>query len=491
MSVTGDGDGYDPDPTVPVLYERTFMGCIGETLADGGHGLHVAGTIGAVGNNGVGVSGVNWTVRIRPIRALSSVGPGTEYDIAQAILYAAGLPADNGDGAGGTVAPTSAARVINMSLGGPGESQVMHDAIIQATAAGALVVAAAGNAAGPAPIYPAAYPEVLSVSSVGPDGVLASYSSFGPTVDIAAPGGDFEDGGCGFGVTSTWWNFAGSAPAYACIHGTSMASPHVAGVAALVLAQNPGLTAAELRSRLTTYAVDAGAAGRDNRYGAGIVNARNSLTQSFAPPRQLYARLYDASSGAAVRTTVVQPDGSYVFTALPDGAYHVYAGQDENGDQRIGEPGRRWGAYGGSAVPGSVGVSGAGAYPASFAIGFPEEQEPNGTPEVANALPVGGYLTGATSPAGVDHARVRVAEAGVYTFETVPVDGACGFALEENTILDLLNTGGGVVATNDDISADTRNYCSRISMPLSTGTYYLRVKGISGGRYAVRARSGM
>ncbi|MGH7671582.1 MAG: S8 family serine peptidase, partial [Gemmatimonadales bacterium] len=293
VGAAGDGDGYDSNPTVPVLYDYDAVaGCVLGTEPDGGHGLHVAGTIGAVGNNGTGVTGVNWTVRIRPVRALSSLGSGSDYDIAQAVLYAAGLPADNG--AGGTVAPATAARVINMSLGAPGASTVIHDAIIQATAAGALVVAAAGNDGTSTPLYPAAFDEVLSVSAVGPDAVLASYSTYGPTVDIAAPGGDLADGGCTYGVISTWWDFAATAPAYACIQGTSMAAPHVTGVAALLLAQSPGLTAAGLRTRLTSYAIDVGAPGRDDFYGAGIVNARNSLMQSFAPPQQLYARLYDA-----------------------------------------------------------------------------------------------------------------------------------------------------------------------------------------------------
>ncbi|MGH2347945.1 MAG: S8 family serine peptidase, partial [bacterium] len=334
--------------------------------------------------------------------------------------------------------------------------------------------------------------EVLSVSAVGPDAVLASYSTYGPTVDIAAPGGDLADGGCTYGVTSTWWDFAAASPAYNCINGTSMAAPHVTGVAALLLAQSSGLTAGALRTRLTSYAIDVGAPGRDDFYGAGIVNARNSLTQSFAPPQQLYARLYDAVSGVVVQTVVAQTGGSYAFTGLPDGTYSVYAGQDENGDQRVGEPGRRWGAYGSSAVPTSVGVSGAGTYPASFMIGFPVEFESNDTPGLADALPVGGYLTGVTSSTSDgDYSRVRVAQSGQYTFETMAVDGACGFALEEDTVLELFDAAGSLLASNDDISFSMYNFCSRISLLLSAGTYYVRVSGLVGARqYRVQARSG-
>src|SRR5256712_4574894 len=127
-----DGDtGYDPDPTIPASFsfDPTETCLIPDTL--GAHGLHVAGTIGAVGNDGVGVTGVNWTVRIRPVRALGVAGLGSSYDIAQGILYAAGLPADNG--AGGTVQASSGARIISMSLGGPVGSSAESLAVVAAS----------------------------------------------------------------------------------------------------------------------------------------------------------------------------------------------------------------------------------------------------------------------------------------------------------------------------------------------------------------------
>src|SRR2546422_647228 len=141
---SGDGDGYDSDPTDPMSYEFDFFsGCIIGPSAAGNHGLHVAGTIGARGNNGTGGTGVNWTVQIRPVRALDVIGSGTYYDISQRILYAAGLPADNG--AGGTVQPATVARVINMSFGGGSPSTVLENAINAASNAGALLVASAGD----------------------------------------------------------------------------------------------------------------------------------------------------------------------------------------------------------------------------------------------------------------------------------------------------------------------------------------------------------
>jgi subtilisin family serine protease len=485
----GDGDGYDADPTQPADYDfNDSKNCAIGLTTSGDHGLHVAGTIGAAGNDGVGVTGVNWTVRIRPVRVIGVAGFGTFYDIAQGILYAAGLPADNGKG--GTVTAPSGARIINLSLGGSPGSSTLHNAVIAATNAGALVIAAAGNSGNTSLLYPAAYAEALSVSAVGPDGLRASYSSYGSTIDIAAPGGDIADGDGSFGVLSTAWNYVTNAPIYDSWDGTSMATPHVSGVAALLLAQTPSLTQAQLRARLTTYAVDAGSPGRDDQYGAGIVNARNSLTQTLAPPTKVYARLFSAG-GLLLGTAAVAADGSYAFTGLGDGSYTVYGGTDENGDGQLGVPGRRWGALGGSAMPSPVTVDGAAIYPATFAVALPTELEPNDVPAQANALVIGGYVTGAIgSLSDVDAFRVRIPQSGTYTLETSAVNGACGFALEANTILTLEDSTGTVLASNDDIDAAALNYCSRMAVGLTAGTYYATVTGTSGRRYRLSLRTG-
>src|SRR5204862_4477886 len=302
-----DSTGYDPDPTIPGSYsfsDSTETCYVGDTL--GAHGVHVAGTIGAVGNDHVAVTGVNWNVKIRPVRALGVGGFGEFYDIAQGILYAAGLPAD--DGASGTVQAATGAKIINLSLGGPDPDTTLHSAIISATNAGALVVAAAGNAGTSAPHYPAAYPEVLAVAAVGPDGGPASYSSFGSYVGIRAPGGNFEFGDASDGVFSAIWNFNTHSADYAWAEGTSMASPHVAGVAALLLARTPSLTASALRARLTTYAV-----GPATQYGVGLVNAYNSLTQTHGPPTQIFALLYSAVSGSVVQAVSTDAGGGFAL----------------------------------------------------------------------------------------------------------------------------------------------------------------------------------
>ncbi len=487
-TVSNDDDGtsgYDPDPTQPAAYSYNSAQNCASPQTVGGHGLHVAGTIGAAGNDGVGGTGVNWTVRIRPVRVLGVAGLGTTYDIAQGILYAAGLPAD--DGLGGTVAASTGARVINLSLGGAGDT-TEHSAVIAAANAGVLIVAAAGNNASSTPFYPAAYPEVLAVSAVGPGEALASYSNFGSYIGIAAPGGDLSVGDSTDEVLSTLWNFSTASPTYGALQGTSMAAPHVTGVAALVLAQNSSLTAAQLRSRLTSYAVNIGSA---TSFGAGLVNAYNSLTQTFGPPTQLYARLYNATTGAIVQTVPVQAGGGYSFMGLGDGQYYVYAGTDESGDQQIGVPGRLWGAFGGSAVPAPVTVAGAGIYPASYSIGFPTELEPNNTTGTANTLVVGGSMSGSISAASdLDAYRVEIPQAGTYTFETSGWIGACGFALEENTVMALYDSTGAMLVSNDDIDAPHYNYCSRITTTLNAGTYFVGITGYYGRRYRLQARAG-
>src|SRR6266576_5466080 len=268
------------------------------------------------------------------------------------------------DGAGGTVQASSAAKIINLSLGGPDDDPMMHSAIVSATSAGALVVAAAGNEGTSALHYPAAYPEVLAVAAVGPDAAPAAYSSFGSYVGIRAPGGNFDLGDATDGVTSAIWNFATGQPDYAFAEGTSMASPHVAGVAALLLAQTPSLNAGALRTRLTSCAV-----GPATPYGAGLVNAYNSLTQRHGPPTQLFALLYSATTGALVQTVGTGTGGAFALSGVEDGRDFLYGATDESGDQRLGVPGTLWGALGGHAAPKDINVLDAGPSPASFWLG--------------------------------------------------------------------------------------------------------------------------
>ncbi len=186
-----------------------------EAFDDAGHGTHVAGTIAQSTNNNYGVAGIAYEASLMPLKVLSAQGGGTVADIAEAIRYAADNDAD----------------VINMSLGGPGESKLMEEAIDYAHNKGVFLVAAAGNSNQNAASYPARYPHVIGVAALDSANVKAPYSNFGAGVDISAPGGS-EAGKI---LQETIDPQTGQAT-FSDYQGTSMAAPHVAGVAALVKA---------------------------------------------------------------------------------------------------------------------------------------------------------------------------------------------------------------------------------------------------------------
>lgn len=186
-----------------------------EALDDNGHGTHVAGTIAQSTNNNYGVAGVAYKAKIMPLKVLSSSGGGTVADIAEAIRYAA----DNG------------ASVINLSLGGGGESKLMQEAIDYAYYKGLVLVAAAGNSNQNSASYPARYPHVIGVTALDSAGKKAGYSNFGAGIDISAPGGSETAK-----ILQETIDPSTGQTLFAGFMGTSMASPHVAGVAALVKA---------------------------------------------------------------------------------------------------------------------------------------------------------------------------------------------------------------------------------------------------------------
>lgn len=268
-SISLDGDGMDPNPDDPGDQEPG-----GSSF----HGTHVAGIIAAATNNAIGVAGVAGRARIMPLRALGK-GGGTLFDILAAVRFAARI--NNASG----LLPDHSADIINLSLGGASPSSIEADVYRQVRDAGVIVVAAAGNGAGGASLYPAAYETVVSVSAVAMDGVLAPYSNFGPTIAVAAPGGDLSrdlnGDGYGDGVLST----AGEDSAglirnvYSFYQGTSMATPHVAGVAALMKSVYPFLAPVAFDTLLAggSLTQDLGPAGRDDRFGHGLIDALKSV----------------------------------------------------------------------------------------------------------------------------------------------------------------------------------------------------------------------
>lgn len=268
-----DGDGIDPDPT-------DAGDLAGGPNRSSYHGTHVSGTIAATTNNGEGVSGVTWNCRLMPVRALG-VGGGTSFDIARAVLYAAQIGTPGVD-----PLPSRQADVINMSLAssaGSSPSQTMGDAIREAVAKGTVVVAAAGNEGSSSRAYPAGFEETIAVSAVDPQLDLAPYSNFGDHISLAAPGGnlalDLTGDGQGDGVLSIAGADVGGEVnfGFSFQHGTSMACPHVAGVAGLIKSINPTLTGDEIREILSTTARDQG---DPERFGNGVIDAALAVNEA-------------------------------------------------------------------------------------------------------------------------------------------------------------------------------------------------------------------
>lgn len=495
-TIDGDGDGPDPDPTDPDDLEfDPFLSCWDHaTLGD--HGLWTAGIIGAAANDNVGGTGVSWNVKIRPVRVLGITGDGSNFDIAQGVLYAAGLPAVGAD-TNSTVQAPSRAQIINMSLGGGGRSATLEAAVNAATDAGSLVVASAGNDGLDFPVYPAAFANVMAVGAVGMDGMLATYSNAGTYISVTAPGGDFRlDDNGGGGIYGPGWDFVNSRPIHLFGYGTSASAPYVSGVAALLLAKEPNLTPAQLRARIEQYASRTSGLGRSDTYGWGIVNAYNALTQGAGAQIQTSVRLVDATTGVTVKTAPVAAGGAFALTQLQSGAYYLQAGDDGGGDGQIGVPGRRFSWAGGAGKPTVFNVN-ANAQTVAIPLGVPTEVEPNDDVAHANYLSVGSYVIGTITPPDTrDVYSVTIATPGTYTFETSGVVGSCGLGVELDTFIQVTNASGTAVGSNDNFPSPTGRFCSRVQASLTAGVYYVTVgaSSVSGlatnGRYRLEVRAG-
>ncbi len=242
---------------------------------DKGHGTHVAGTIAQSTNNSLGVAGIAYDACLMPVKVLDQYGQGAYTQVADGIRYAA----DNG------------AQVINLSLGGTMESEVLRDAVLYAYNQGVVLVAAAGNGGSSTLKYPAAYPEVISVGATRYDTTLATYSSYGPDLDFVAPGGDLNvdqnNDGYPDGVLQQTFEqviyFLPPQWNYYYYQGTSMATPHITGTIALVKSVVPEIGQEDLATLLAETARDLGDAGRDDTYGWGFIDPWAALMQVAVP----------------------------------------------------------------------------------------------------------------------------------------------------------------------------------------------------------------
>jgi subtilisin family serine protease len=257
--------GAPPPPSC--VFEGDLTGSDPTPQDEVGHGTHVAGTICCASNNAVGVAGVTWGARLLPVRVLVRVreiatgkiiGSGSSADIAAGIRWAA----DHG------------AHVINLSLGGYEDATVEREAIAYAVGRGVVVVAAMGNHNTDKPHFPGAYPGVIGVAATDSEDKRASFSNFGENVDISGPGVDIQ---------STHWG-----EPYASLNGTSMATPHVAGVAALMLSCNSGLSAEQvgdiLRDTAEPLRDDGGEPVPNEKYGSGLVQAAAAVSAAAQSP---------------------------------------------------------------------------------------------------------------------------------------------------------------------------------------------------------------
>ncbi|MGB9789656.1 MAG: S8 family serine peptidase [Thermotoga caldifontis] len=284
---------------------------------ENGHGTHVTGIIAALTNNSKSVAGVAWgqRVKIMPLKVMDETGTGTVFNFAKALVYAV----DHG------------AKIINVSLGASQPSSVEYSAVKYAYENDVIMVCAAGNDGSYGVDYPAAYPETIAVGAVTIDGVRASYSDYGPELDVVAPGGDEQSA-----VLST---FLGNTYDYWA--GTSMATPHVTGLVALMVSQ--GIVGVEnVRNVLRRTAVDLGPAGYDIGYGAGLVDAYAALTwQDGWEPLVVFGV---DENGNVDSYTVADGLGRFQLTVRKP-RVKIYAWMDFDGDDAMGV-GDLYGYYG-------------------------------------------------------------------------------------------------------------------------------------------------
>ena len=298
--IPGNGIDDDSNGVIDDVHGANFTGAtpVGNGLDDNKHGTHCAGTIGAVGNNGTGIVGVNWEASIMPVKFLDANGSGTLANALSSINYATQM----------------GAKVMSNSWGGGGYSQALYDAIKKARDAGILFVAAAGNDASDndgVPSYPASYQldNIVSVAATDNRDALASFSNYGKnSVHVAAPGKNILSTVPGGG--------------YEIFSGTSMACPHVSGMATLLWSENPSLTYLEVKDRLIATSTPV-ASLRSGVVAKGRVNTVN-LVDNFVPPSNEPKASDWVTESYALESTHPYVDNlDQAFTISVPGAKHI------------------------------------------------------------------------------------------------------------------------------------------------------------------------
>jgi len=298
--IDDDGNGFIDD-----YYGWNFANNNADPMDGHGHGTHVAGTIGAVGNNGIGVAGVNWNVSIMAVKGLNDDGRGSTFDLISAVIYASKMGAD----------------IINNSWGGPGApSRALEEAIRMSPA---LIVFAAGNYMSNLDIHPESTtidaPNVILVAASNIHDDPAWYTNYGKkTVHVVAPGGETSDEKDPNGILSTTPNNN-----YAFYEGTSMAAPHVSGLAALIKAANPSLTASEIKNIIMDTATPV-PQWSERTITGGIINAANAIAKGTPPvlitPEDGVGYVWSEDK-TLLRIT---ESGSYAFSDTEFGNFGMY-----------------------------------------------------------------------------------------------------------------------------------------------------------------------
>ncbi|HVF04671.1 MAG TPA: S8 family serine peptidase [Frankiaceae bacterium] len=416
------------------------------------HGTHVSGTVAATTNNGIGVAGMSQAT-ILPYKVLDRPDllgrcSGSAANIASAIRAAA----DNG------------AKIISMSIGGPG-STVERDAVQYAYAKGAILVAASGNGGSNNGVdFPAAYPEVVAVAALDRNKVRASYSDGGPAVDIAAPGSD---------VISTIDN---SDSAYGTMSGTSMATPHVSGALALALSCAPGVSRTTLINALYSTAEDLGTAGRDDIYGNGLARVDRLVSNVCGtggttnnPPTASFTH---TASGLTVS---VDAAGS----SDPDGDALTYSWTFGDGATATGRTASRTYAAAGTYTIGltvSDGRGGSASTSKTVTVSTTSDPDPS-TPNLTSGQAVSVTLSGAGDekffkiavPAGKSQLRVAM---------TGPACGLLGCTFDADLYTRLAARPTDTVYTCRPFQSGSNETCTHTAP--ASGYWYVRVDAYTG-----------